>query len=181
MIKLFRGTCLLCLVAVASLQTACEPASPASNDSSPPKAEILFQQPDNQYVPSTTANLGSEQLNITFKASDPGGIKSIKLTFFNTLASKCAFPGGGIQTSTFPISLPGPFEVNPPLDAQGKAPTFFGWNVSIQRPTCKELAAGGQIGIPVGHVIKAVCTAKNYSTDAQSNTGTATADITITY
>ena len=150
-----------------------------TSDPTPPTAEILFQQPNNQFEVAATANLGSDPLDVIGRAEDTSGIRSVRLEFHNTVATSCTV-GGTVYNGSFTIPLPGPFELSPTVNASGQVLSQAGIPAEILRPTCTVYGPSGPMtGTPFGHVIEVVCTAKNWSSNAQTSTAVTTAEVTI--
>lgn len=162
----------------ATLATAgCDKAGIDTNDPTPPTAVIKVKGADGQYAAQTTAQLGSDALEIMCVAEDPQGVQQVSVAYAGTTSScqigETQTPGTfalvGLPPDPMPQALKG--------DADGKTPTSVPILGAIPAAlACQIPGPPAQAGSPNGGTVTVTCGAKNWATQ----NGDATATLTIT-
>lgn len=166
-VKRLRLPMALALVAVGG--AACEKAPVDPADASPPTVEIKVKS-GNEYVPATTADFSSGQVDLVAIVDDPQGVRSIDVKFLGRTSDSCTV-GSSVWGGSFPIELPEDMHQDTTADDEGKVITRLPAFALIDRPECTKFGTNEK-GVPYGHDITIRATGTNWGDDASTNVAT---------
>ena len=137
-----------------------------AKDTTPPVVKLEVKQGAHFKAVKTATMTSGEPLTVRAVARDPQGVKSMTISFPPVTSSSCTVHDA-VYTGSFPITLPPSKSVH----ATGLH-TKLAKNVTIPYPTCQVLGAPSQTGNPIGHTFTVVLTARNRSSNSNTNHAT---------
>lgn len=162
-------------IAALLLLSACSQVTPVTTETSGPTIAFTQSSVGNitslSYSPDTNT-----QVFFNAVATDPGGVKSLTLTF-DQLVTSCTTTGGAVVGGgTFPYSpVPANQSTSSTPDSNGQVPNELFTVTTLQGPyTCQQYVTPGT-SRPYGDTINATAVATNYS----GKTTTSTLPITL--
>jgi hypothetical protein len=165
-------------ILAAFLSQGCETVKPNPADSTAPKVEIRVKGSDGQWVPQSAVNSGDEPVKVECLVSDPEGVRSISLEFSGSTSDNCTV-GGTPFNGSFHLILPSSQTQDLQGNAQGEVLTVLPLFADVGPFTCTVSSQQPPNGRPIGHVVTATCTGKNWSSSAQNQSAQAKLKITV--
>jgi hypothetical protein len=162
---------------VAALYQGCTTVKPNPADSTPPKVEFRVKT-GTQWEAKTAVNIGDEALNVECIVTDPEGVRSIALDFSGATSDSCTV-GSSVFNGSFHLSLPASQTQDLQGNAQGQVLTVLPMFATVGPFTCTVSGQQPPTGRPIGHVVTATCTGKNWSSNPQHQSAKATLKITV--
>jgi hypothetical protein len=165
-------------ILVASLSQGCTTVKPNPADSTAPKVELKVKDNNGQWITQSAVSISDESLNVECIVSDPEGVRSISLDFSGATSDSCTV-GSTVFNGSFHLSLPAPQTQDLQGNAQGEVLTVLPLFANVGPFTCTVPGQQPPNGRPIGHVVTATCTGKNWSSSAQHQSAQAKLKITV--